>query len=86
MAKKGHDEEVPWAAGFLQEAGMAMGCRDECHGVEREDRDKGERCVRCVPRCRGGCVGVRNVFLAFQETETHNPITDCCELIMLWAH
>ena len=48
---------------------------DECHGVEREDRDKGERCVRCVPRCRGGCVGVRNVFLAFQETETHNPIT-----------
>ena len=26
VAKKGHDEEVPWAAGFRQEAGMAMGC------------------------------------------------------------
>ena len=24
--RQGHDEEVPWAAGFRQEAGMAMGC------------------------------------------------------------
>ena len=26
VANKGHGEEVPWAAGLRQEAGMVMGC------------------------------------------------------------